>query len=96
MGTNVHIKKKEKGDYQMKKVIALMLVMMLVISGCGSKQSTSTPSTTPDTAPSTDSASSGDTVVVTENDKYDAVQEYKAVYPGEVTTLKLLNYSFNK
>ncbi len=72
----------------MKKVIALMLVMMLVISGCGSKQST--PSTTPDAAPSTDSASSGDTVVVTENDKYDAVQEYKAVYPGEVTTLNYL------
>ena len=71
----------------MKKVISLMLVIMLVISGCGTKQ----PETPAATQPAENTTSSGtETVVATETAKYDEVQEYKAVYSGEVTTLNYL------
>lgn len=72
----------------MKKILMLILAMMLVISGCGTGQQAS--QTTPE--PSTDAAQATgtDTTAPAEADRYDAVQEYKGVYSGELTTLNYL------
>jgi len=72
----------------MKRILALTLVLVLIISGCSPKEPAITPPTTDNTTP-------GSTDVPKEQSNVADVQEYTQVYSSELTTINYLTTGNN-